>query len=48
MKIQRSVTAPRDADGHADRFWALALAAHAAAQTPANAGASLARKPVGW
>lgn len=55
-KVRRSVTAshhvrltaPRDADGHADRFWALALAAHAAAQTPANAGASQARKPVGW
>jgi phage FluMu gp28-like protein len=55
-KVRRTVTAahhvrldaPRDADGHADRFWALALACHAAEQSPAGAGQSLPRKPVGW
>jgi len=55
-KVRRTVTsahhvrlsAPRDADGHADRFWALALAVHAADQTPVGCAASAARKPVGW
>ena len=57
-KVRKIVTAshnvrldaPRDSDGHADRFWAVALAYHASdsargrrAQLP-----SLARKPVGW
>ena len=40
--------ADRDAGGHADRFWALALACHAALDTPGVLPASLARKPVGW
>ena len=55
-KVRRTVTAahhvrldaPRDADGHADRFWALALACHAAEQSPASTSASQPRKPVGW
>lgn len=55
-KVRRTVTAahhvrlsaPRDADGHADRFWALALACHAAARTPLHPTASAQRKPVGW
>jgi phage FluMu gp28-like protein len=54
-KVRRTVTssgnvrldAPRDESGHADRFWALALAHHAADRTPARLF-SLARKPVGW
>ncbi|MDB5297940.1 MAG: hypothetical protein JWO31_3923 [Phycisphaerales bacterium] len=56
-KVRRTVTAahhvrlaaPRDADGHADRFWALALACHAAERSPATPlplGAP--RKPLGW
>ena len=55
-KVRRTVTAahhvrlaaPRDADGHADRFWALALACHAAEQSPSIASHSIPRKPVGW
>ena len=55
-KVRRSVTAAgnvrldadRDADGHADRFWALALAHHAADVDPARLPAPLVRKPVGW
>jgi phage FluMu gp28-like protein len=57
-KVRRIVTAshnvrldaPRDSDGHADRFWALALAYHAAdaARGKVELPASLARKPVGW
>ena len=55
-KVRRTVTAahhvrlaaPRDADGHADRFWALALACHAAEQSPTVTMPSVARKPVGW
>lgn len=37
-----------DTDGHADRFWALALAAHAADLNKAPLPAPLARKPAGW
>jgi phage FluMu gp28-like protein len=40
--------ADRDAGGHADRFWALALACHAALDTPAQLPPSIARKPLGW
>jgi phage FluMu gp28-like protein len=40
--------ADRDAGGHADRFWALALACHAALDTPRPLPASLPRKPIGW
>lgn len=55
-KVRRTVTAahhvrlaaPRDIDGHADRFWALALACHAAEQSPSVAPPSIPRKPVGW
>ncbi|HEX8916777.1 MAG TPA: hypothetical protein VF796_30785 [Humisphaera sp.] len=55
-KVRRTVTAahhvrlaaPRDADGHADRFWALALACHAAERAPALAVPGATRKPVGW
>jgi phage FluMu gp28-like protein len=57
-KVRKIVTAshnvrldaPRDADGHADRFWALALAYHAsdAARGRAALPMPLARKPVGW
>ena len=55
-KVRRTVTAahhvrlaaPRDADGHADRFWALALACHAAEQSPSVPSPSIPRKPVGW
>jgi phage FluMu gp28-like protein len=55
-KVRRTVTAahhvrlaaPRDADGHADRFWALALACHAAEQSPAPPTPGAARKPTGW
>ena len=39
--------ASRDDSGHADRFWALALAHHAAEHAPRRAF-TLARKPVGW
>ena len=56
-KVRRTVTAagnvrldaPRDDAGHADRFWALALAYHAADRHRAPARLlTLARKPVGW
>jgi phage FluMu gp28-like protein len=57
-KVRKIVTAshnvrldaPRDADGHADRFWALALAYHASdsARGTRRQLPSLARKPVGW
>jgi hypothetical protein len=40
--------ADRDEHGHADRFWALALASHAADDFKLPLPASLARKPVGW
>ena len=40
--------ADRDAGGHADRFWALALACHAALDTPRALPPSIARKPIGW
>jgi phage FluMu gp28-like protein len=54
-KVRRIVTAsgnvrldaPRDESGHADRFWALALAHHAAAVAPTRAF-TLTRKPLGW
>lgn len=55
-KVRRAVTAAgnvrldaeRDGDGHADRFWALALAHHAADVDPARLPPPLVRKPVGW
>jgi phage FluMu gp28-like protein len=55
-KVRRIVTAsgnvrldaPRDESGHADRFWALALAHHAADLTPAGRAFTLSRKPLGW
>jgi phage FluMu gp28-like protein len=55
-KIRKSVTASghvrfdasRDENGHADRFWALALAHHASRQSAAGTIISLARKPAGW
>jgi phage FluMu gp28-like protein len=40
--------ADRDESGHADRFWALALAYHAADDLKLPLPAPLARKPVGW
>jgi phage FluMu gp28-like protein len=40
--------AKSDEKGHADRFWALALACHAALDSPSPLPASLARKPLGW
>ena len=40
--------ATRDDGGHADRFWALALAAHAADEKLKPLPAPLARKPIGW
>jgi phage FluMu gp28-like protein len=54
-KVRRVVTAsgnvrldaPRDEGGHADRFWALALAHHAADHAPARSF-TLTRKPLGW
>ncbi len=54
-KVRRTVTAAgnvrldaaRDENGHADRFWALSLAYHAADHAPARLF-TLARKPVGW
>ena len=55
--VRKSVTAAgnvrldverTDTDGHADRFWALALAYHAADADKAPLPAPLARKPVGW
>jgi phage FluMu gp28-like protein len=55
-KVRRVVTmagnirfeAERDDAGHSDRFWALALAAHAAQSTRVPLPPPLARKPVGW
>jgi phage FluMu gp28-like protein len=54
-KVRRTVTtsgnvrldAARDDAGHADRFWALALAHHAAEHAPRRMF-TLARKPEGW
>jgi phage FluMu gp28-like protein len=54
-KVRKTITsagnvrldAPRDDAGHADRFWALALAHHAADHAPARLF-TLARKPAGW
>ena len=40
--------ADRDDRGHADRFWALALATHAADDFKKPLPPSLARKPLGW
>jgi len=40
--------ADRDDRGHADRFWALALACHAALDAPRALPPSIARKPIGW
>jgi phage FluMu gp28-like protein len=40
--------ADRDERGHADRFWALALASHAAEDFKRPLPASIARKPLGW
>ena len=40
--------ADRDERGHADRFWALALATHASDDFKKPLPASLARKPLGW
>jgi phage FluMu gp28-like protein len=40
--------ADRDDKGHADRFWALALACHAALDSPSPLPASIARKPLDW
>jgi phage FluMu gp28-like protein len=37
-----------DEKGHADRFWALALACHAALDAPGALPAPLARKPIDW
>lgn len=55
-KIRKVVTAAkniryeatRDEDGHADRFWALALAYHAADVRHEPVRAPLLRKPAGW
>jgi phage FluMu gp28-like protein len=55
-KVRKVVTAAgnvrldaaRDESGHADRFWALALAYHAADDNKRPLPAPLARKPVGW
>ena len=55
-KVRKVVTAShnvrldaaRDADGHADRFWALALAHHAADAEPVRLPSPVMRKPVGW
>jgi len=40
--------ADRDDRGHAARFWALALATHAADNFRAPLPASIARKPIDW
>jgi hypothetical protein len=40
--------ADRDQRGHADRFWPVALASHAADDFKAPLPASIARKPLGW
>lgn len=55
-KVRRVVTsaghvrldATHDAAGHADRFWAMALAHHAAERERARLPAPLLRKPDGW
>lgn len=55
-KVRRTVTAAgnvrfeadRDDAGHADRFWALGLALHAADALRLPLPAPMARKPVGW
>ncbi|QOV90899.1 phage terminase large subunit family protein [Humisphaera borealis] len=55
-KIRKTVTAAgnvrfdadRDEAGHADRFWALALACHAADSAKERLPAPVARKPIGW
>ena len=55
-KVRKVVTASnnvrleadRDGGGHADRFWALALACHAALDSPSPLPAPLARKPIEW
>jgi phage FluMu gp28-like protein len=54
-KVRRTVTsagnvrldASRDGAGHADRFWALALAVHASEHAPVRMF-TVARKPAGW
>jgi phage FluMu gp28-like protein len=40
--------AERSEDGHADRFWAAALACHASDPSKTPLPAPLMRKPVGW
>lgn len=40
--------APGSTDGHADRFWALALACHGADATPPRTRVSLEEVPLGW
>jgi phage FluMu gp28-like protein len=40
--------ADRDQDGHADRFWALGLAYHAADDLKIPLPPPLMRKPAGW
>lgn len=55
-KVRKIVTAAnnvrldsdRDESGHADRFWALALAYHAADDAEAPLPPPMLRKPVGW
>jgi phage FluMu gp28-like protein len=55
-KVRKTVTAAgnvrfdaaRDDEGHADRFWALALAYHAADDNKRPLPAPLMKKPVGW
>lgn len=55
-KVRKIVTAANnvrldaasDEEGHADRFWALALAYHAADDAKVQLPPPLARKPVGW
>jgi phage FluMu gp28-like protein len=55
-KVRKVVTASnnvrleasRDEGGHADRFWALALACHAAQEAHGALPAPVARKPINW
>ena len=55
-KVRKVVTAAsnvrfdaaRDSDGHADRFWALALACHGAGRSLARLPAPVKSKPLGW
>ena len=55
-KVRKMVTAAsnvrfdaaRDADGHADRFWALALAYHGAERSRGRLPAPVKNKPLGW